>query len=124
MPVNYCLLSRLRKKIRYGEEPDNPDLLSYWFQLETTLAEKNFITTDSRRELFENQFALLLDALADELVPRQWRCLCLDNIYRPLGELKRLIRDPRQADRHRALLAELATTSRYVQHSLVYNYRD
>lgn len=119
LPLNYPVrsseLARIRHKIRRGEEPDNPLLITHW------LAEENRGLEPLRAELrqrYESQFTLLLETVVDELVPAHWRCLCLDNIYLPLQSLKQ-ISDSVQSDNqiHR-LLRELSLHSHYVRHSL------
>lgn len=99
----------LREKVRYAHEPDNPQLLRRWFELE----DATFGTGVSDRwRLHVAQFRLLLDVFADDVLPAHWRTLCLDNIARPLAELSRLADD---SERHREL-QQLMRELRVVSH--------
>lgn len=117
-PVPDPALRLLRRKIRFGTEPDNPTLFPLWrMQEEAVLI--GTADTEARRGVFEGQFRLLLDTVMDELVPRHWRCQCLDHIHTPLGSLHRLADDDASRRHVRQLLWELSVSSRYVQHSLI-----
>ncbi|PUA30192.1 MAG: hypothetical protein B0W54_06675 [Cellvibrio sp. 79] len=108
-------LAHVRHKIRCGEEPDNPLLINHWLTEENQGPES---TRDELRQRYESQFTLLLETIIDELVPANWRCICLDNINRPLQSLKQ-ISDSMQSDEQiQYLLRELAVQSHYVRHSL------
>lgn len=109
--------AQLRSKIRWGKEPDNPLLISRWLAQENEVHERQVSRQELRRR-YENQFTLLLETLLDELVPAHWRCLCLDNIHRPLQSLKQ-ISDTSDSDAQIQRLArDLAIQSHYVRHSL------
>ncbi|MEN0035502.1 MAG: hypothetical protein AAGC78_00485 [Cellvibrio sp.] len=110
-------LAQLRHKIRWGEEPDNPLLITYWLAHENQLAEPS---RELLRQRYESQFILLLETVVDELVIAQWRCLCLDNIYRPLQSLKHISDSARSDNQIQRLIRELAMQSRYVRHSLCF----
>ncbi|MCL9780214.1 hypothetical protein M9194_02060 [Vibrio sp. S4M6] len=110
-------LKLIRDKIRFGQEPDNPTLVSLWLHAEQNELDHH-LSTHILRQSYEAQFYLLLEAIVDELVSRQWRCTCLDNIYRPLSCLQKLSNSKASCERIRDLMKELAVTSRYVEHSL------
>ena len=103
-------------KIRYGCDPNNPALISNWLK-----QNGEDLPMDQRRQWLEKQFYVLLDTIADDLVPRQWRCICLDNIYKPLCALRKLSNDEFSIARVRQLSYELSTTGRFVERSLNYN---
>lgn len=107
---------QLRDKIRWGKEPDNPALIPLWLAQEDDGQETAPLPW--RRQCYENQFILLLETLVDELVAPHWRCLCLDNIYRPLQSLKKISDCPQSDNQIQRLVHELAQQSRYVRHSL------
>lgn len=110
-------LAHIRHKIRWGEEPDNPLLISHWLTRENH-AQGQEQEREALRQRYESQFSLLMETVVDELVPAHWRCLCLDHIHRPLQSLKRISDSP-QSDNHiRRLARELALQSHYVRHSL------
>lgn len=88
------ILPRLRAAVRQGSDPDNPALLYYWFEFERVAILE--ASSECLREKCRHQFRLLIDTYSDLLVPRQWRILCLDNIYRPFEELRLLVRSEQQ----------------------------
>ena len=86
-------INKLRYKVRYGNEVNNPNLVNNWFSMEESL---NNSDTDSKWQLYQAQFSLLIDVLADDMLPSHWRTWCLDNIYKPLNALQRLVGDQQQ----------------------------
>ena len=73
------ILVKLRNKIRHGEEPDNPTLISLWLSFEEDYRDVN-TGNSTLEDHYEKQFNLLLETVADELIPVHWRRVCLDNI--------------------------------------------
>ncbi len=69
-------LTHIRRKIRWGEEPDNPLLISRWLAHENHEHTQQ-LSQEELRQGYENQFRLLLETLMDELVPSHWRCKTL-----------------------------------------------
>lgn len=118
-PVRCEELIRLRHKIRRGEEPDNPSLICRWLALENN-EQGDDIVLDGWRHRYEDQFTLLLETFVDELVPAHWRCVCLDNIYRPLLALQQISDSTQSNQQIQRLLRELAIQSHYVRHSLCF----
>lgn len=110
-------LQGVRDKIRFGLEPDNPTLFALWLMQEER-ALSAVACRQQRRCHLETQFRLLLDAAMDELVPRHWRCQCLDQIYKPLGSLQKIVDSPASEHQLKQLLWEFSVSSRFVQHSL------
>lgn len=110
-------LSQLRSKIRWGEEPNNPLLISRWLAQENS-AHQAACSREYLRQCYESQFTLLLETLVDELIPAHWRCMCLDNIHRPLQSLKQISDTPQSNSQIQRLARELAVQSHYVRHSL------
>ena len=103
-------IARLRKIVRYAEQPDNPGTLQLWLDLETTTY------FQLRRQRWEANIActrLLLEAFADNLNPAHWRGLCLDNMYRPLMELQRLVLTQQNQTELRQLMQEVRTISHF-----------
>lgn len=107
----------IRNDIRYGKFPNNPELIALWLTQESVL-EDSIDCLSKRRQHYESQFRLLLEVVVDELVPRHWRCLCLDYIYKPLGSIKRLSNDIQSENHLRKLFNELSTSCRYVAATL------
>jgi hypothetical protein len=108
-------INSIRKKIRYAEDQENPQLLPFWLMAEQTLFTGSYFNGDqiARQKMYQDQFRLLLDVICDNLLPRHWRELCLDNIYRPLTELNRISQCEASKKRLRHLWLELNITSQY-----------
>ena len=96
-------------------EPDNPQLITQFlnFKLNVSTPNKAFY-----REQLLAQFQLLIDTIADELLPAHWRRHCLDNIYRPLHALHRLADGTQSKQQVLALTHELRVISHYLQDGL------
>ncbi|MGY0219448.1 hypothetical protein ACWJJH_19015 [Endozoicomonadaceae bacterium StTr2] len=108
--LNDPAVARLRRIVRYAEQPDNPATLQLWLELEATTY------SQPRRQRWAVNIActrLLLEAFADDLNPAHWRCLCLDNIYRPLMELQRLALTEQNQTELRQLMQEVRTVSNF-----------
>lgn len=103
-------LQSLRHKIRYASEPDNPQLITLWLEMENKPEAQPF---KQRWQNYEASVRLLLDTLADELLPAHWRISCLDQIYRPLANLQRLVRTDDDLRHLRQLLYEVQVTSHF-----------
>ena len=77
----------IERDIRWGRLPDRPDIL-YQYLLDceaTAMTLENSIARDLFRQLVD----LLVEVICDASVPYHWRCLCLDNIYRPMACLRK-----------------------------------
>ncbi|ALO35096.1 hypothetical protein CMT41_10480 [Colwellia sp. MT41] len=113
--IQTTAINSVRQKVRYAEDEDNPQLLSFWLMAEQTLftASDINVSEDARWQLYQGQFRLLLDAICDNLLSEHWRQLCLDNIYRPLTDLNRISQCEASKKRLRHLWLELNITSQY-----------
>ena len=113
--IQTTAINSIRQKVRYAEDEDNPQLLSFWLLAEQTLFTGSVTCADedARWQMHQGQFRLLLDVICDNLLPEHWRQLCLDNIYRPLTDLNRLSQCDTSKDRLRHLWLELNITSQY-----------
>ena len=107
-------MQQLKNKIRYGTEPDNAGLVSFWLELDGPPAG----SLSHIRQHYEEQFRLLLDVVMDELVEKHWRLLCLDHIHSPLLSLKRVSRCPCSQAKINKLFNELSISCKYTEHSL------
>lgn len=104
----------LKQKIRYGSEPDNASLISFWLELDLPDSSiKGF-----QQAHYESQFRLLLNAIMDELVPKHWRLQCLDHIYRPLMSFNRVAKCTCSKQKLNALFRELTINCNYTEASL------
>lgn len=109
-PIN-DYLQHVQKQIRFAKEPDNPSLISHYLDIDTCRQK----SVESLKQHYERQFRLLLDTVADELIPSHWRCCCLDNINKPLGQLARLFANNQDGQAYLCKLKyELNMTCHYV----------
>ena len=94
----------LSHRIRCAMSPDEPRLIDHY------LAEGRYLvccTDTSPWTVAMTAFRLLLDTASDRMLPWHWRCLCLDQAWRPLLELRTL--DRREGnDRWQPLALQLA----------------
>jgi hypothetical protein len=100
-------LTLIKRKIRWGHEPDNPMLIKLWLSLEEQVI-VNQVEIKLKRSLYEAQFHLLLKTIEDELISKVWRHVCLDNIYQPLRSLHKLTDNAASISRLRTLSSSLA----------------
>lgn len=109
--------NNLGNKIRWGEEPDNPLLISNWLK-EKARDQVQPVSVEALRTHYESQFKLLLETVMDELIPAHWRCICLDHIHKPLQSLWQISDSSQSEDQLHRLRHELAMQSHYVRYSL------
>ncbi len=113
---NKALLTvALRYKIRHATEPDNPALIRQWLELDSC---PSYFQLEDQRAHFEQQFRLLLETIADELLPGNWRRACLDQIHKPLTALAELAFCQPSVQHLNVLYDELRLTCAYVSASL------
>lgn len=106
------LVENLYQKIRYAEEPDDPQIITRFLTLSANQFNKS---KRLRRQCLLIQFQLLLDTAVDEYLPAHWRNLCLNHIYNPLFTLQRLA-DCKQSQRQvNELFYELRIIGGYFQ---------
>lgn len=84
------LFNCVEASVRYGEEPDNPTLLNRYILLSEQKA-ADIVNVVQKRIVYYRVTNVLLEAICDTYIDRQWRSLCLDNIYRPLFAIQRLV---------------------------------
>jgi len=75
--IQTTAINSIWQKVRYAEDEDNPELLSFWLTAEQTLFTSSNTSSDeyARWQLYQGQFRLLLDAICDNLLPKHWRQL-------------------------------------------------
>ena len=78
----------LQNRIRFGKNPDSPDLL-YTF-LDLYKKQLSEVGAEAAQAYLTEIIDLLLETICDPLVPYQWRALCLDNIHKPVSDLSKL----------------------------------
>jgi hypothetical protein len=108
-------LCTLSQKIRFAMEPNNPLLINQFLNFKLNVSTPNKVFY---REQLLAQFQLLIDTIADELLPAHWRRQCLDNIYRPLHALHRIADGTQSKQQVLALTHELRVISHYFQDGL------
>lgn len=104
-------LDGLKEKVRHGTDADNPQVLSLWFLNEELLIAN--LNVSLRWQRYWQQALLLLEVYADDLVPKQWQILCLDNLYRPLMNLQRMACDMQQKQQLKHLIFEIRAIEQY-----------
>ena len=107
----------LRHKIRHGEEVDNPSLVLIWFSMELAFMGA---CKHAAWSLHVAEYRLLLDTLADDILEGHWRLWCLDNIYKPLSALSRLVDTDIQKLELEKLFYELRVTSQFFKAGLAH----
>ncbi|WP_144935349.1 FagA protein [Pseudomonas alabamensis] len=95
----------LSRRIRCALEPDEPRVIDHY------LAEGRYLvccTDTSAWTVALTSFRLLLDTACDRMLPWHWRCICLDQAWRPLLQLRTLDRREYN-DRWQPYATQLAT---------------
>jgi hypothetical protein len=96
----------LALRIRCALEPDEPRLIQHY------LAEGRYLarfTATPPVLIAETSFRLLLSTARDTALPWHWRCLCLDQAWRPLRDVRSLAVSLTRQQRWQACVRELAT---------------
>ncbi|RMQ43641.1 FagA protein [Pseudomonas cichorii] len=96
----------LSLRIRCALEPDEPRLIDHY------LAEGRYLarfTATPQTLIAETTFRLLMDTARDTVLPWHWRCLCLDQAWRPLRDVKALATTPARQQRWQACAHQLAS---------------
>ena len=106
--------ARLSRVIRFAEQPDNAELIHLYLSFPSI----DGTTITKQREHLHSQFKLLIETVADELLPAHWRCQCLDCIYIPLFALQRLANCQHSTQGVQGLFNELRVISHYFQPGL------
>ena len=105
----------LEKRVRFGKNPDSPDLLYTYLDLyKEQLSE---VGVEAAQSYLTEIIDLLLETICDPLVPYQWRALCLDNIYKPVFDLSKL---PKTKDNRRILRNKTREISVLTRHLFTY----
>lgn len=96
----------LSLRIRCALDPDEPRLIEHY------LAEGRYLarfTATPKSLICESTFRLLIDTASDTALPWHWRCLCLDQAWRPLRDMQALAESAAQQQRVQAFAQRLAT---------------
>ncbi|MEM6573445.1 MAG: hypothetical protein AAF736_04195 [Pseudomonadota bacterium] len=97
--------------IRYAQDPDNPTLL--YTYLDDCDQRAALASTIQAQRIYRHAFELLLDVISDDCVPRHWRALCLDHVYRTLVGLARLAESDRDLQGLLELESQLRVTAEF-----------
>jgi hypothetical protein len=96
----------LSLQIRCALDPDEPRLIEHY------LAEGRYLarfTATPKSLICESTFRLLIDTASDTALPWHWRCLCLDQAWRPLRDMQALAESAAQQQRVQAFAQRLAS---------------
>lgn len=96
--------------MRNGTQPHHPILLSTWLSVDVPSADACPMV---QWHHYCEQALTLIDTIADDLVPMQWRQWCLDAVHTPLHTLSMLANTQEQEDYIDYLYYNLDTTSHY-----------
>lgn len=77
----------LAMRVRCGLSPDDPRAIDHLFTMGGYLYESG---DASAWEVAHRTASLLIDTAADDALPWQWRCRCLDQVARPLGVMQHI----------------------------------
>lgn len=105
---------KLRQAIRNASQPDTPNLINEWLQLEQEL----LCLSGSYFTVYANQCRLLLETVCDEFLPSHWRCCCLDALNKPLLNMKAYARTANEIQHYNALANEIRTMTHYLSAGL------
>lgn len=111
----YIKLIELRQNVRFGYHPTRTDLLSEWFMEEEACLKNRCNCV--RRKVFTREVELLIEAIADDLVPENWRRVCLQKAYRPLNALRCIAQSRSHVEHHFKLKRELLLIADYSFHT-------
>ena len=96
----------MSRQIRCALAPNEPRLIEHY------LAEGRYLvccTQTSSWTVALTSFRLLLDTACDRMLPWHWRCLCLDQAWRPLRDLEKLSHCACRLKRWQTFAWQLAT---------------
>ncbi|MDY7026310.1 MAG: hypothetical protein SVC26_08245 [Pseudomonadota bacterium] len=114
----------LRALVRNGDYPDNHLIISIWLERDRCCEDTEhgvFCQSCSHARqwsTYVQQAQLLIDTMADELIAKQWRCSCVNHMFRPMSSLKRLVRDDVSAMEFRRIEYEYLLNFEYIKNSL------
>lgn len=81
-------LTELESVIRWGVHEDHPQLLTqYWQRIAQQAA---LMPPALQRQLYLRNYHTLMDTICDSNIAHHWRCICAEQLYRPLQALKPL----------------------------------
>ncbi|WOD08298.1 hypothetical protein [Marinomonas sp. GJ51-6] len=103
--------SVLEQTIQAGQCVDSPEILDHYLTLTTEYAER--LSIPDATSLHQRVFNVLLDTVCDTSLPPHWRQTCLDKVYLPLSQLKRLIVTYQDARSYFKMEHSLRTLSHY-----------
>lgn len=102
----------LEHSIRYGLQPDNPNLLVTFIDIAERKVKAESQLNIKRLILLKVQ-KTLLDTICDTYIPEHWRRLCLDNIYKPLHGIEKYSFNGQDKEQVKRLSYELRILSQY-----------
>ena len=104
-------IQQVRRRIRYAENCNHPELLGFWFELEAISIEQN---PEQRWQAYLDQARLLFETYADELIAPHWRQHCLNQLYIPLCNLQKTASNDIQQQQLKTFMYELHITEQYL----------
>jgi hypothetical protein len=108
--------SVIEQAIQGGQCADSPEVLYHYLNTSEEYAER--LNINDAVILHQRVFNVLLDTVCDSHIALNWRQVCLDMVYRPLANLKRLIVTYQDAKAYFKMEHDLRTLSHYFLCSL------
>ena len=84
----------IERDIRWGRAPNSPEIL--YGYLSDCEAVAGILEESAAKDLVRRLIDLLVEVICDTSVPYHWRCLCLDNLHRPMRCLREKVRTPKE----------------------------
>ena len=101
----------IERDVRWGRAPNSPEILyGYLSDCEAVAA---ILEESVAEDLFRRLIDLLLEVICDTSVPYHWRCLCLDNLHRPMRCLHEKVRTPKERIELNRKVHEINTLAGY-----------
>lgn len=109
--ANYLHDLPMSAAIRNGKCGTCPTLLTNYLDKCSNFAKQLPLT--QKREVYKNILDILMETICDDLIAKCWRGWCLDNLYKPLGELRCLSETEEDSWELAMLEEQMRTLSNY-----------
>ena len=101
----------IERDIRWGRAPNSPEIL--YGYLSDCEAAAGIVEEFAAKELVRRLIDLLVEVICDTSTPYHWRCLCLDNLHRPMRYLHENVRTPKESSELSRKMHEISALAAY-----------